>query len=443
MNEEAINKLRKKFIIMQTLTLVTVMFLMSGFIYCFNLWITTNNVRNTMNFIIDNDGIIQDASIVFDDDTDLDYPDNPDFSYHYDTYDIVDYFQELFGIRKFNFEQEKYSFATRYFYISYDENGDISRIVKNHIGDISNDDTVNLGNIAQKAFLSFGRRGNYYYLRSTNDSGITSVVYLESTEPINQNRRLIFTALTLETLGILITLLIVTALSRRAIAPEIRAAELQKKFITDASHELKTPLAVIKANTEMEEIINGENEWTQSTLRQVDRLNGLIKKLVTIAKFREKERSEVTNVDISAVVKDAVETFSPVASCGKIELCTSVADEVHMMCAAEDIRQLTSLLVDNAIKYCDENGSVNVELSNKTRKIILKVSNSYAAGENVDYSKFFDRFYREDKSRNIDKGGYGIGLSIAQEIVNNYKGSIKVSWDNNIISFICCFNKSK
>ena len=104
----------------------------------------------------------------------------------------------------------------------------------------------------------------------------------------------------------------------------------------------------------MEEIINGENEWTQSTLRQVDRLNGLIKKLVTIAKFREKERSEVTNVDISAVVKDAVETFSPVASCGKIELCTSVADEVHMMCAAEDIRQLTSLLVDNAIKYCDE-----------------------------------------------------------------------------------------
>lgn len=196
---------------------------------------------------------------------------------------------------------------------------------------------------------------------------------------------------------------------------------------------------MIKANTEMDEIINGENEWTQSTLRQVDRMNSLIKNLLTIAKFQEKEKTEITDVDISIIVKEVADTFAPVDSCNKITLNISIMNDVHMSCAADDIRQLTTLLLDNAIKYCDDNGEVNVELFKKARQIVLKVSNHYKSGENVDYTKFFERFYREDQSRNIDKGGYGIGLSITQEIVKTYKGSIKVSWENDIISFICSF----
>lgn len=441
MNEEAIKKLRKKFIVMQTLTLVTVMFLMSVLIYCFNVWITTNNSRKTMNFILDNEGIIQDAVVVYDSDLNIDYTDQSEFANQYETYDIVVFLQEIFGVKKFNFDQEKYSFSTRYFYIAFDENGTMTKVIKNHIAELSKEDAAELGNVAIQSVFSFGKLGDYYYERRINDSGNISVIYLESTERINQNMRLMFSALMLEFLGILITLLVVTALSKRAIAPEIRAAELQKKFITDASHELKTPLAVIKANTEMEEIISGENEWTQSTLRQVDRMNGLIKDLVTIAKFQEKEKTEMTDVDISSVVKEAVDTFMSVASCSNKKLNVLIDGEIHVLCAAEDIRQLTSLLVDNAIKYCDDDGTVDVELSHKMRKVILRVSNSYKDGKDVDYDKFFERFYREDQSRNIDKGGYGIGLSIAQEIVKNYKGTIKVSWENNIISFICVFKQ--
>ena len=223
-----------------------------------------------------------------------------------------------------------------------------------------------------------------------------------------------FTSITLLAMGLIITWIVVRAISLRAIAPEIRAAELQKRFITDASHELKTPLAVIKANTEMEEIISGETEWTQSTLRQVDRMNGLIKDLVTISKSQEREKSELSDVDISAVVKEAVDTFASVAKRDEKELANNIDDNVHMLCSGEDIRQLTALLVDNAIKYCDEKGSITVNLSQKSKKVKLTVSNTYKDGANVDYDKFFERFYREDKSRNIDKGGYGIGLSIAQ-----------------------------
>ena len=441
MNEEAIKKLRKKFIVMQTLTLVTVMFVMSGLIYCFNVWITTNNSRKTIDFIFENDGIIQDAVIVFDSSLNIDYTDQSEFRNQYETYDIVVFLQEIFGMKKFNFDQEKYSFSTRYFYIGFDENGTMTRVIKNHIAELSKEDASELGNMAIQSVFSFGKLGDYYYERRINDNGTISIIYLESAERINQNTRLMFSALMLELLGILITFLLVTALSKRAIAPEIRAAELQKKFITDASHELKTPLAVIKANTEMEEIISGENEWTQSTLRQVDRMNGLIKDLVTIAKFQEKEKSEMTDVNISPVVKEAVDTFTSVASCSNKQLNILIEDELYMMCAAEDIRQLTSLLVDNAIKYCDDDGTVEVELSHKNRKTILRVSNSYKAGKDVDYNKFFERFYREDQSRNIDKGGYGIGLSIAQEIVKKYKGTIKVTWDNNIINFICIFKQ--
>jgi len=439
MNEQAIKKLRKKFIIMQTLTLVTVMFLMSVFIYIFNVWITTNNIRKTIDFILTNDGIIQDAVIIYDENMNIDYTDNSEFSDQNETYDIVVFLQEIFGMKKFDFDQEKYSFSTRYFYMSFDENGTMRRLIKNHIAQLSKEDAEELGNAALKSVFSFGKFGDYYYERRIGDDGTFSVIYLESTERINQNTRLMFSAIMLEMLGILLTVFLVTALSKRAIAPEIRAAELQKKFITDASHELKTPLAVIKANTEMEEIIAGENEWTQSTLRQVDRMNGLIKDLVTIAKFQEKEKSEMTDNDISSVIKEVVDTFSPVAAREKKELSNSIANEIHMMCDAKDIQQLASLLVDNAIKYCDDNGVINVSLSQKPRKVTLTVSNSYKEGKNVDYDKFFERFYREDKSRNIDKGGYGIGLSIAQEIVRNYKGTIKVTWENDTINFICNF----
>ena len=439
MNEQAIKKLRKKFIKMQTLTLLSVMFLMSGLIYFSNSIITINNIHETTNFITSNDGIIQDAKVIYDSQKGIDLTDNSEFSNKADPYNIGTFLQEIFGIKEFDLELEKYSFATRYFFVEFDENGEMTKIIKNHIAELSSEDAEELGRFAINAVFSFGQYGDYYYQCQYKDDGSSTVIFLESTEKIHQNNRLMFTSLTLMTIGLIITWLVVRAVSLKAIAPEIRAAELQKRFITDASHELKTPLAVIKANTEMEEIINGEDEWTQSTLRQVDRMNGLIKDLVTITKSQEREKSELSDVDISNVVKEVIDTFTSVAKRDEKDLINNVDENIHMLCSSEDIRQLTVLLIDNAIKYCDDKGNVTVGLSQKSRKVTLKISNNYKNGENVDYDKFFERFYREDKSRNIDKGGYGIGLSIAQKIVKNYKGTINVSWENGVISFICVF----
>ena len=224
----------------------------------------------------------------------------------------------------------------------------------------------------------------------------------------------------------------------RSIAPEIRNAEQQKQFITNASHELKTPLAVIKANTQVQEMMNGKDEWTESTMRQVDRMTGLIQNLVTIVRAEEKEDSEDRiDTDVSEAIRDTVKSYLPVAENAGETLNQNIGDGIHMKAVESQIRQLATLLIDNAIKYCDEHGTINVELLQKGRGVKLSVSNTYAEGKNADYSKFFERFYRADQSHNVDKGGYGIGLSIAESLVKQYNGSIDASWKDDVITFDC------
>jgi signal transduction histidine kinase len=232
--------------------------------------------------------------------------------------------------------------------------------------------------------------------------------------------------------------------------------EQQKQFITNASHELKTPLAVIKANTEMQEMMDGESEWSQSTLRQVDRMTGLIGNLVQIARAQEMTDGELAPTDIAAAVSETADSFAPVAASDGKKLEKESPDSLVTKCSDSSMRQLTSLLIDNAIKYCDDGGTIKVELTRSRRGAVLTVSNDYAEGANVDYTRFFERFYRQDEAHTIlagtvagssegssgertGKSGYGIGLSIAESLVKSMKGSIDVSWDKGRILFTCKF----
>ena len=188
-------------------------------------------------------------------------------------------------------------------------------------------------------------------------------------------------------------------------------------------------------------MMNGENEWNQSTMRQVDRMSTLIQNLVLIAKGQESEdKEEMIDTDVSEVINSTVETFKTVANTDEKELTSNVSEGIHMTAEGSSIRQLATLLIDNAIKYCDDNGKINVSLSQKGKVTRFEVSNTYAEGKDVDYSKFFERFYRQDESHtgtNNKKGGYGIGLSIAEAIVKRYKGSINASWKDGVITFTC------
>jgi signal transduction histidine kinase len=253
-------------------------------------------------------------------------------------------------------------------------------------------------------------------------------------------------------LGTFLSFFIMRLLSKGFVRTEVENVEKQKQFITNASHELKTPLAVIKANTEMQEMMDGESEWSQSTLRQVDRMTGLIGNLVQIARAQEMTDGELAPTDIAAAVSETADSFAPVAASDGKKLEKEIPDSLVIKSSDSSMRQLTSLLVDNAIKYCDDGGTIKVELARSRRGAVLTVSNDYAEGANVDYSRFFERFYRQDEAHTIsagrsegtsgehtNKSGYGIGLSIAESLVKSMKGSIDVSWNKGRILFTCKF----
>ncbi len=424
MSEQAIRKLQKKFIMVSMAALLITITLVAGLLYLSSAFINLQTIRNTLQYIIESGGEL----VRYDEDAEEE-------SSRIENY--LDVFDQIFSTSSM-YRSQEFQYSTRYFAVIIDENGNITEVNTSHIQAVSEEQAREYALEASEGWLDFGRFDTYYYQRDVLSSGEMLIVFLDGSSVIWSNRRLLYLAVMLVCLGMVIAFLIVRALSKRVIAGELKNAELQKQFMTNASHELKTPLAVIRANTEMIEMLNGESEWTESTKNQVNRMDGLIKNLVSISRSDEKRMENIAEaIDVAKVVAETAENFQGLAQ-GNGKTLEIHADEKLMLLVDDtQIRQLTSLLVDNAIKYCDDEGMISVEVKKRGKGMQLLVSNDYAEGENVDYTKFFERFYREDTSHNVDKGGYGIGLSVAESIVKNYHGKIDVSWEKGRISFIC------
>ena len=416
MNKKSIDKLRKHFILIALLSFTCVMFFIGGLVYVINIAAARHEAYETLTIILDNDGELNiDADKV--------------------PQSLLD---KYFFLSKQSQSSPEFSYQTRYFYVEFDQEMKPSSLVTGHIAALTDEEAIEYAKSAVQSGNSFRRRGNYYYLVNHTDSG-TEVAFLDCRSQFYANSRILFIALLLIVVGAVVSFLILRAFSYRIIQPEIRNIQRQKQFITNASHELKTPLAVIRANTELDIMMNGENEWNQSTMRQVDHMTDLIQNLVTIAKYQEKSSGVRVDTDLSKTVSESAESFRSVAEHESKTFTKKIPDGIHMEAEPNQISQLTALLVDNAIKYCDDGGEITVELSQKGRYIRLIVSNSYAEGANQDYRRFFDRFYREDEAHTQGRGGYGIGLSIAEGLMEQYRGSIDVSWKDGVISFTCTF----
>ena len=265
------------------------------------------------------------------------------------------------------------------------------------------------------------------------------VVFLDTTSYYNSSQALLSLSILLSMFGFIFFVIIVSALSGIVIRPFIRNYEKQRRFITNAGHELKTPLAIISANTELQELMTGENEWTKSTNDQVARLTTLINSLVALSRLEEQPDIVLQDVDFSYITEDAAEDFKgPVVRDGK-SFVMDITPDIHVKAEEKSLFELVTLLVDNANKYCDPEGTVTVRLHQigRTRKRArLEVSNTYKDGKDVDYSKFFERFYRiEESHNNGEHKGFGIGLSMAQSMVKLFKGRIFASYKNDTITF--------
>ena len=226
--------------------------------------------------------------------------------------------------------------------------------------------------------------------------------------------------------------------SKKAIEPTIKSVEKQKQFITDASHELKTPLTVIATSLKVLELEVGRQKWIDKVQAQTEKLSELVNDLVSLARLdEEKPPLRFARFDISAVALETAESFRDFAAARGHVL--EVEAPPGLFCFGDEyaVRQLVSILLDNAVKYADDGSTIRLGLEKSKKGAELRTSNFCAGLDGAELDKLFDRFYRPDRSRSKQTGGFGVGLSIARGIVEAHKGSIRAECpEEGVIQFV-------
>ena len=340
----------------------------------------------------------------------------------------------------------------RYFSAYVDSTNKVITMNTEHIANLSETDVIFY---IRKILSGKNRYGNFTttdgqkfaYKLSLHEDDSKLIVVLDTTSYIEDRADLIDTSVFIFFSNLVFFIIIFVIFSGKVMMPFMETYRKKKAFITNAGHELKTPLAIISANNELCEMIGGENEWTKSTKEQVERMTDLINRLVVLARFEEKseEKSDVAekNINFSDIVTKSANSFKSMAIKGGKNFESNIQKNLCISGDDGAIYELVNILIDNANKYCDDGGTVGVGLLQHGitfKKAKLVVYNTYKSGKGVDYSRFFERFYREDKSHNSNVSGYGVGLSIAGNIVKRHKGKIHISYKNDTIYFNVYFN---
>ena len=270
---------------------------------------------------------------------------------------------------------------------------------------------------------SSGFIGSYRFLKVETNVG-NLILFLNCQRELDSYESFVKNSVLISIGVILSVLVLIILVSKRVIAPIQETYLKQKQFITGASHELKTPLAIISSNADVLEMMNGDSKWTTNIHNQVDRLTSLVNSLVVFSRMEEKDTVERTSFDLTETLKSRIEDFDELANFQKKYIVTDIDENLNYYGEKESIIQLMDILLENAIKYAPEDSDISVKLNKNRKYAVLKVSNK-ANVEKGDLSKVFDRFYRLDESRNSAIKGYGIGLSMAQLIAEKHKETIQ------------------
>lgn len=320
------------------------------------------------------------------------------------------------------FINEETRFSIRFFIVSFDEEGTV-------IGQ----NTQATSSVTDKAAETYGReaaehgrlRGwleDYRYKRYSTKQGY-DIVFVDGKMNRSVFRMTMLSAgAALAGSGVILFLLMV-AFARRAAKPAAESYEKQKQFITDANHELKTPLTLMMTNIDIVQSEIGNNEWLQDAKSEGMRMNELINRLGVLTKMDEgSSPAEKERFDLSQITEEKIKQFAALAESKKIKLNPCIDQRVMCCGSKKNMENLMDILLDNAVKYCDDEGVIAVSLHGRRRPVLI-VENTYKDAPKLETEKLFDRFYRADKSRS-PSGSFGIGLSIAKSIVDDQGGKI-------------------
>ena len=273
-----------------------------------------------------------------------------------------------------------------------------------------------------------------------NVKGNKIITFMDNSISNKSLRKMFLLSLLIGIVALVFAYFISKKISLWIVKPIEETLNKQKQFISDASHELKTPLAVICANADILETEIGNNKWLTYIQTEVASMDKLVNSLLSLARVeKERGKEELVDFDISKVVLGGTMAFESLAYEKEVILIDDVDEKLKLKGNSEEIKQLISILIDNGIKHTKKGGKVIVTLKKRKNNIILKVKNMGEPIAKGEEEKIFERFYRSDESRNRDSKRYGLGLAIAKSIVEKHNGKIKVSCEDGFTIFTVIF----
>jgi hypothetical protein len=332
-------------------------------------------------------------------------------------------------------------YATRFFSVKLSEGEDGQLYAYADVERIAAVSAQEAANYAAELYnkgKTKGMYGNYRYRAVEKEgTGETLYVFLDCTNGISSLKNFLSMSILFSLLGVALVFVLVFIFSRVVFKPVEESYIKQKQFITDAGHDIKTPLTIIGADAEVIELEQGENEWTKDIKKQIGRLTSLTEKLVFLSKMEEGTKIEFCPFDLSEMLEETVVPYEAAAKVRGLTIKSEIEQGLIYNGNEELLSQAVALLMDNATKYAAE-GDIIVSLKKQGKNYRITFKNAIADGGAADCEKWFERFYRADSSRNSKTGGNGIGLSAARAIITAHKGKLTAlpSPDHNSVEFV-------
>ena len=422
-----IKKLQQRFIRIAVISLTVAMVLVVGIVNIAN-WISVRNeLSDTLNLLAENETDIEEEPAVPEADrTALTGPEGGDTRFRGPSR----HFRNMMA-------------ESNWFSALVSEDGEVERIMLARIENLEEETAGELIRQIVADGRTEGFHQDYLYRITTWRNGKREVMVLNCETRLTTVRTLVLISAIACAGGILLAWLLVTLASRKAVEPVIRNMEQQKQFITDASHELKTPLTVISTNMELLQMETEDNPWVRSTQKQTAMLRKLVDELVYLSRMEEERPTlEPETLDPGRMLEETAEPFVAMAEYDGREMRVDAEKGLKMTGDRASIQRLMSTLCDNAMKYASD-GPICAEIRGEGKNIVLRVSNPVEEPlTKQQCDRLFDRFYRVDQSRNKGKkSGFGIGLAIASAVAEKHGGRISAAMDGNRLAITCVLPK--
>lgn len=318
-------------------------------------------------------------------------------------------------------------YESRYFVVIYDQNNNLVEMNTTKVSAISNQKAMKYGKQALSKKAKMATLDNLRY-EKTKYQNETIIVFLNCQANRARLRELILLTLIVSVICIAVFILMILIASKKVVKPFVEANERQRMFISDAGHDLKTPITIIDADAEVLKSKFGENEFITDIKTQAKRMKTLTEDLIFLSKLDENpNKYQMMDFPLSDIAVEICQSYESLATTQHKSMHVTIEPNISFCGDQKSIERLMSVLLDNAVKYCLYHGKIEVTLEKQKRFVVFTVYNTCDNLTKEDIPHLFDRFYRSDQSRNSETGGYGIGLSIAKSVVEAHKGKISAT----------------